>query len=79
VPGIPAGKSRIRRSAIHIGGHITPALLEEKKITRDVSLSHTTWLWQRRRFDHQAQVLDRKAATALWNASSDATHGTLSA
>jgi len=34
------------RSAIDIGGHITPALLEGKKITRDVSLSHTTRLWQ---------------------------------
>ena len=34
------------RSTIDIGGHITPALLEGKKITREVSLSYTTRLWQ---------------------------------
>ena len=34
------------RSTIDIGGHITPALPEGKKFTRDVSLSHTTRLWQ---------------------------------
>jgi hypothetical protein len=36
----------LARPAIDIGGHITLSPLEGKKITRDVSLSHTTRLWQ---------------------------------